>query len=118
MDIEKTQNNVANKVPKKTADFEDLSDHGFQDDDLEDFQFTKAGVKGDKKGRTYEETIMQAQAIATNKTIDQELLKTVVNYNFDKTYNSICERMRNHLKPDIADKILSDLSKAFKKDIF
>jgi hypothetical protein len=101
---------------------------GFNDEDLDDIPVTKSGVrkedstssiglkKVEKKPKTYEEVILTASAALTNKTLDQELLKTIVNFNFDKTFHNVCDRMKNHLKPEIAEKIISEVSRTFKKD--
>lgn len=66
--------------------------------------------------KNYEDILMQTSNIASNKLIDQEVLKTVLNFFFDKTYSNIAERLTNHLKPEIANEILKEINKKHKNE--
>jgi len=64
--------------------------------------------------KTYEENLLQTSAIVNNKLIDQEVLKNVISFNFEKTFNTITERIKNHLKPSIADSLIGELVRTYK----
>lgn len=64
--------------------------------------------------KNYDEILNPYANAANNKLIDQDLLKTLMNYNFDKIHNTITQRLKQHLKPDITDRIISEFNSKVK----
>ena len=71
--------------------------------------------KGSNSTRSYEEKINQKN-ILNNKLIDKELLKTVSSFSAENVFNNISKRLKDHLKNNFANALVSDLAKTYKFD--
>jgi len=64
--------------------------------------------------KNYEDTLLKISSLGNNKLIDQDVLKNVANFFFENTYSNVMERINNHLKPEIANRVSREINSKHK----
>jgi len=67
-----------------------------------------------ENAKNYEDTLLKISSLGNNRLIDQDVLKNVTNFFFETTYSNVMERINNHLKPEIANKVSREINSKHK----